>query len=1225
VKINRLTIDGYGVWTGLRVDGLADGLSVLYGPNEAGKTTLLQFIRGVLYGFTPGRSRYLPPLRGGRPGGSAELVGPHGRFTLDRHCDPADDGTLRDEFALTTADGARQGEALLKVVLGNVDEAVFQNVFAVGLREMQELGTLSDSKAAELLYSLTAGLDRVSLVEVVRELDRSRNLLVNRAGGSCRVRQLLDERTRLKGEIDQLAAGMRRYVRLAAERDQLDQEVRRLEDEQVSIEQHAREVELATTLQERWRRREELAEQISVLAPAVALPEGAVERLDAIVSRLVRHEQRVAEFSSRRRQLKAEVDSLGIHRELWRQAPRIEAMVEQQSWIESLEQTIGELGSEVASLEGTLRREREALGFAADVSIDTPLHLSHHAIKRLRTPAATVRAARGSVEEARQQLAAAREEADSLEQETRTAFSGRNENELAGVIDQAGARVSQLRRRLLVDDRLDELTRYQADLEEQSREHLQRQLLPVWVVTAFGGCFALGVILVMAGLFVPASVTGSFGWAMTVLGLLGASAAGFGKVLLERSNANQLEACQRQIVMLQAQIKQAEEERDALDAQLPQGGGPIAVRLQAAEKELAALEELVPMRSRRDTARHRVDVAARRLAESEGDLTAARRRWSESLAELGLPAKLSPKQVRHVVAQCEQHGELFRQLQRRREELQLRRRELESVAARVREMAAEAGIGAGGASPVALLAQLEGALARQRDRVERYRQLRHEARQLRRRHRKHVEAASQLKHQRRALLLEAGVDEEQQLRELAVQAARAAMLRQERDGLTREIEAAAAGTCTTETIGKEIEAGDLEARLDELLLKLDAAENRLRELLEQRGQTNEQLRNLAADRQLARRQLDLATVETRLQAAIRRWQVFAVAGRVLDDIRIDYERDRQPETLLEASGYLSRLTCGRYRRVWTPLGEDSLRVDDAEGNPLMVESLSRGTREQLFLALRLALAASYARRGAPLPLVLDDVLVNFDADRARAAAELLRDFAEAGHQLLVFTCHEHIFELFRSLEVPAAQLPGNAEANPAVLYLTAPEKPKRRRASKPKPVVVPEPVSEEPSEEPEDDVPVEVEEEPANDEIAAIESEEAPALECIEEEPADDFFSNGDLWEDDHEIANTRAADRVFDADFFSSEDEAADSTASADWGRHDSGDGFGWYEEETDEEEEEEAEEEDAFGEDAEEAYDEEDEYEEHDEDEEYDEDDSEWDEEADGEDDLDDPARAA
>ena len=125
---------------------------------------------------------------------------------------------------------------------------------------------------------------------------------------------------------------------------------------------------------------------------------------------------------------------------------------------------------------------------------------------------------------------------------------------------------------------------------------------------------------------------------------------------------------------------------------------------------------------------------------------------------------------------------------------------------------------------------------------------------------------------------------------------------------------------------------------------------------------------------------------------------------------------------------LVRQLRGPHLSTWTPLGENVLRVDDAEGRSMPVEVLSRGTREQLFLSLRLALANCYARRRAPLPLVLDDVLVNFDAERAKAAAAVLRDFAAAGHQLLIFTCHEHILRLFRSLKVPVSRLPSNARA-----------------------------------------------------------------------------------------------------------------------------------------------------------------------------------------------------
>jgi len=85
----------------------------------------------------------------------------------------------------------RQGEHVVKVLLSNIDETIFNNIFAVGLREMQELGALSDTAAAELLYNLSAGLDRISLVEVMGELETSRNRILDRSGGPCQIVQLL--------------------------------------------------------------------------------------------------------------------------------------------------------------------------------------------------------------------------------------------------------------------------------------------------------------------------------------------------------------------------------------------------------------------------------------------------------------------------------------------------------------------------------------------------------------------------------------------------------------------------------------------------------------------------------------------------------------------------------------------------------------------------------------------------------------------------------------------------------------------------------------------------------------------------------------------------------------------------------------------------------------------------------------------------------------------------
>ena len=72
--------------------------------------------------------------------------------------------------------------------------------------------------------------------------------------------------------------------------------------------------------------------------------------------------------------------------------------------------------------------------------------------------------------------------------------------------------------------------------------------------------------------------------------------------------------------------------------------------------------------------------------------------------------------------------------------------------------------------------------------------------------------------------------------------------------------------------------------------------------------------------------------------------------------------------------------------------------------------LSRGTAEQLYLCVRLGLVAELSRTRVPLPVVMDDVLVNFDDERAAAMARVLAGFA-AHHQLFFFTCNRRTRDL----------------------------------------------------------------------------------------------------------------------------------------------------------------------------------------------------------------------
>ncbi len=93
-------------------------------------------------------------------------------------------------------------------------------------------------------------------------------------------------------------------------------------------------------------------------------------------------------------------------------------------------------------------------------------------------------------------------------------------------------------------------------------------------------------------------------------------------------------------------------------------------------------------------------------------------------------------------------------------------------------------------------------------------------------------------------------------------------------------------------------------------------------------------------------------------------------------------------------------------------GEPSLHGVRAAGGKVRVDGLSDGTCDQLFLALRLASLEVWLEHHPPLPFIIDDILLNFDDDRACATFRVLEKFAKRT-QVLFFTHHAHTVELAR--------------------------------------------------------------------------------------------------------------------------------------------------------------------------------------------------------------------
>ena len=151
----------------------------------------------------------------------------------------------------------------------------------------------------------------------------------------------------------------------------------------------------------------------------------------------------------------------------------------------------------------------------------------------------------------------------------------------------------------------------------------------------------------------------------------------------------------------------------------------------------------------------------------------------------------------------------------------------------------------------------------------------------------------------------------------------------------------------------------------------------------------------------------IASVKERITEAKENHDRAFVLARLVREADRRFREEHQPDLLLRAGGYLRHITAGRYDRIELGEGDDRffhLRGPAAPQPRKLGEPLSQGTKEQVYLALRLAIIDHLDADDERLPLCMDEALVNWDAWRRDRAFGLLESVAER-RQVFLFTCH----------------------------------------------------------------------------------------------------------------------------------------------------------------------------------------------------------------------------
>lgn len=1023
MRIDRLKVEGFGHFRKFELE-LKPGLNVLYGPNEAGKSTLLAFVRAILFGFEGRKEPERYEDEGSGPfGGELWLTTPQGPLTVRRT------GRKRVEGELLVKDGQGElvGDGRLREALFHINKALFREMFAFSLAELSSIGALVEQKdvSAALFAAGTQGAHR--LPEALKLLRASTDELY-RPGGKMQqlnraITQLLEVRAQLDAVGDRPDAYFSTRERLLA----LDGEEQQLTSE----------IDALTSTRDRCRRLLQVVDDVRMLKVArgelltlpdlAAFPEGALARLETLSqgveqARTQRGAREEALARCERAFKLASDDKLGEESEQ-RLRGAADAFNARCAQYQALPGRRESLNARRRQIEEDLKNL--GLKLTADGLLSADFSTAARAsISGIKDRIADADRTLAQLDERHR---AAKAKTAQVEQEVlrRTGEADKLSRSIPATVRRALAALSR------VGELQQQLTSLHGSLADKKaqRESVAAQQDPAPINAVPGWTVPLSALVLGA---VSAMAYVGAGLKILVFALLGSSAV-FSLLALVQRRARQMH--ERALVAHGTREKQ----RSADLARLSAEQGALEGRVAAVERELseAAVDADVAANapgSARDArseqlaeelraVERRIELS-RELEALMPQLTAVRREEQTAHADRSVAEASRSRLLRDLSQLCAPRGfpaelNADHALYLFAEAANLKTRLLEVGAAELGLVADERSCAQVVTALVTAADEFElpnespeAAAAAAVDLVDRAREGRRDRARLTSEREELVAQVSSAKQAEieakgaLARLLElAGCEDGEALRARDARALRFRELSKEVRERVLQIESAAA--MAVSAVEAELSHAEGQSALPAALLsaeqELQSRAQRLRLLEQERGEKRSALKAWEQDETVSRLRSEEELYVARVSELVQRYSVERTALALLERSRARFEKEAQPRVVQLASTMFAGLTGGRYLRAFLPTERPGeLWVNAADGQERAAAQLSRGTREQLYLAFRLAVIEEFAQTRGPLPIIVDDILVNFDEQRTKNTLKVFARLS-SGHQFIAFT------------------------------------------------------------------------------------------------------------------------------------------------------------------------------------------------------------------------------
>ncbi len=353
MRIEKLHIYGYGKLENVEMD--LSLLTVLYGENEAGKSTIRSFMKSILFGFpTRGQRRY-EPKEGGKYGGAITVqTEKYGRLKIERL-----PKTAVGEVTVYFEDGKTGGEEILHDILSGMNESLFESVFSFDMHGLQNIHQLGEADIGNYLFSASAvGSD--ALLQLDKKLEKEMDQRFKPSGRKPEINVSLQEMKKLEEKMKEWQGKIGTYEKQVEQLKESEEKLASVRVEKENAEKRKQDYEILAALEPlviEKRAYEKVLEN-----EKGQFPVNGMARYEAIKAKMEPLQLQVDSLHKKIETVQSEMESIQIDEEFLQKESYVEELRMQHMSYENARQEMRDITGTITNIKEELAELEQQIG-----------------------------------------------------------------------------------------------------------------------------------------------------------------------------------------------------------------------------------------------------------------------------------------------------------------------------------------------------------------------------------------------------------------------------------------------------------------------------------------------------------------------------------------------------------------------------------------------------------------------------------------------------------------------------------------------------------------------------------------------------------------------------------------------------------------------------------------------------------------------------------------------